>query len=165
MGQDPVQILSPFIRPGMTVLEPGPGMGFFTLPLARMVGEHGRVVAVEVQQKMLDGLQRRASKHNLASRIEYRLASANSLAIDDLANQVDFVLAFAMVHEMPKGNRFFEETARSMKPGASLLLAEPAGHVKPAAFESELDAARVARLNLKSRPAIRRSQTAVLQKE
>ena len=42
---DPAKILAPYVREGMTVLEPGPGMGFFTLDLARRVGASGRVVA------------------------------------------------------------------------------------------------------------------------
>lgn len=41
MEGDPTQILSPYVREGMTVLEPGPGMGFFTIPMARLVGERG----------------------------------------------------------------------------------------------------------------------------
>ena len=57
---DPEKLLRPYIREGMTVLEPGPGMGFFTLPMAKMVGVSGRVIAVDVQQKMLNGLRHRA---------------------------------------------------------------------------------------------------------
>jgi SAM-dependent methyltransferase len=60
LWQDPRKILAPFVREGMTVLEPGPGMGFFTLELARLVGPSGRVVALDVQSKMLDRLKRRA---------------------------------------------------------------------------------------------------------
>jgi hypothetical protein len=41
---DPAALLAPYVRTGMTVLEPGPGMGFFTLELARRVGPSGRVV-------------------------------------------------------------------------------------------------------------------------
>lgn len=40
---DPHAMLAPYVRPAMTVLEPGPGMGFFTLELARLVGPSGRV--------------------------------------------------------------------------------------------------------------------------
>ena len=58
-GQNPAKILAPFIHEGMIVLEPGPGMGFFTLELARRVGKSGRVVAVDIQAKMLDRLKRR----------------------------------------------------------------------------------------------------------
>ncbi len=38
LWQNPAQILRPYVREGMTVLEPGPGMVFFTLELARLVG-------------------------------------------------------------------------------------------------------------------------------
>lgn len=164
MGQDPEKILAPYVRPGMTVLEPGPGMGFFTLVLARLVGDSGRVVAIDVQQKMLDGLRLRAVKAGLSARIQLRLAAPDSLALADLANQVDFVLAFAMVHEMPEGNSFFAEVARTLKPGAALLLAEPAGHVKGDAFAAELAAAKTAGLEINGRPPIHRSQTALLVK-
>lgn len=43
--QNPEKLLAPYIREGVTVLEPGPGMGFFTLPMARMTGESGRIIA------------------------------------------------------------------------------------------------------------------------
>ncbi len=67
MGENPEALLTPYVREGMTVLEPGPGMGFFTLPLARMVGPAGRVVAVDIQARMLDALERRARKAGLTS--------------------------------------------------------------------------------------------------
>jgi hypothetical protein len=57
---NPQKILAGHVKPGMTVLEPGPGMGFFTIELARMVGGRGRVIAVDIQPKMLDGLKRKA---------------------------------------------------------------------------------------------------------
>src|SRR5689334_1280948 len=94
---DPEKVVEPFVRKGMTVLEPGPGMGFFTLELARLVGPSGRVVAVDIQPKMLAGLQRRAAKAGVSSRVEARQASAESLRIADLQGRVDFTLAFAVV--------------------------------------------------------------------
>lgn len=54
----------------MTVLEPGPGMGFFTLALARLVGPSGKVIALDLQPKMIAALKRRVAKANLLSRIE-----------------------------------------------------------------------------------------------
>jgi hypothetical protein len=51
-----------------------------------------------------------------------------------------------------------------MKPGATLLLAEPSGHVKKNAFEAELQDAAAAGLEVTSRPVIRRSQAALLKK-
>ena len=64
--QDPVAITKPYVREGMTVLEPGPGMGFFTLEMARQVGASGRVVAVDVQPRMIAGLKRRLAKGRTA---------------------------------------------------------------------------------------------------
>jgi tRNA A58 N-methylase Trm61 len=148
----------------MTVLEPGPGMGFFTLELAHTVGASGRVVAVEVQAKMLDGLKRRAAKAGLLDRLDMRLATPDSMGLGDLSGTVDFVLAFAVVHEMPDAASFFAQASQALKPGAGLLLVEPAGHVKAVAFEAELTAASQARLKVTERPAILRSHTALLQK-
>jgi hypothetical protein len=50
----------------------------------------------------------------------------------------DFVLAFAVVHEMPSAAKFFAEAARATKSGARLLLAEPVGHVNKDDFETNL---------------------------
>ena len=161
---DPAEVLAPYVHEGMTVLEPGPGMGFFTLELARVVGPSGRVVAVDIQRQMLDRLKRRATRAGLIDRLSIRLAQPDSLGVADLAGAVDFVLAFAMVHEIPSASAFFREAALVMKPGARMLLAEPAGHVKPELFADELAAAADAGLKLTGRPAIRRSLAAVLQR-
>lgn len=161
---NPAQILAPHVRPGMTVLEPGPGMGFFTLDLARLVGPSGRVVAVDVQPRMLDGLRRRAAKAGLAERVTTRLAQSGGLGVGDLTGQVDFVLAFAVVHELPSARAFFAEAAASLRPGGALLLAEPAGHVSAVAFDDELRVAAAAGLTPQERPEIRGSRTALLVK-
>jgi ubiquinone/menaquinone biosynthesis C-methylase UbiE len=163
-SQNPNKILTPYVREGMTVLEPGPGMGFFTLELLKLVGNRGRVIAVDVQPKMLAKLKRRAAKSGLLDRLEARLASSQSQSIADLRGSVDFTLAFAVVHEFPDATRFFAETAAVSKPGANLLLAEPNGHVKTADFEAELRAADNAGFQLVDRPSIRRSQAALLRK-
>jgi SAM-dependent methyltransferase len=162
LAQDPGAIVSPYVRPGMTVLEPGPAMGFFTLELARRVGEGGRVVAVDLQPRMLAGLRRRAERAGLAGRIEARLATETSLGIDDLAGKVDLVFAFAVVHELPDAGRFFAEVRRVLGPGGRVLVAEPAGHVGAVEFEETLAAARRAGFRVEPGPTIRRSLSAVL---
>ena len=163
-GQDPAAILAPHVNQGMTVLEPGSGMGFFTLDLANLVGASGRVIAVDIQPKMLGRLKSRAAKAGLLGRIDARLTSPGSMGITDLRSSVDFTLAFAVVHEFLDVARFFAEVAAASKPNASLLLAEPKGHVKASEFDSELQAARQAGFNLVDRPSIRRSQAALLKK-
>lgn len=164
MSGDPESLLAPYLRPGMTVLEPGPGMGYFTLPMARMVGPSGRIVAVDIQAKMLAGLDRRPRKAGLQKQVESRLAQPGSLGLDDLLGSIDFALAFAVVHEVPSTAGFFAETAAALRSGGLLLFAEPAGHVNAEAFEGELKAAQVAGFAEVSRPAIRRSHAALLKK-
>jgi ubiquinone/menaquinone biosynthesis C-methylase UbiE len=159
----PAKILAPYVSEGMTVLEPGPGMGFFTLELARRVGPRGRVVAVDVQPRMLNGLRRRATKAGLLERIDARLATRDSLGISDLAD-VDFVLAFAMVHELPAVEPFFAEMARVLRPGGFLLLAEPKGHVNPELFDHEVQAATDAGFVDAGRPSIPHRYAAILTK-
>ena len=161
---NPAKLLTPWVRAGITVLEPGPGMGFFTIPLAQLVGPSGRVIAVDVQPNMIGKLKQRVAKAHLAGRVDARLAAAESLAIKDLDGKVDFILAFAMVHEMPSARQFFAQAAAASKSGARLLLVEPAGHVKTEEFEVELREAADAGFKVLERPHIRRSQAALLQK-
>jgi ubiquinone/menaquinone biosynthesis C-methylase UbiE len=161
---NPAQVLTPHVHAGMTVLEPGPGMGLFTLELARLVGPAGRVIAVDIQPKMLARLKRRAQKAGLLDRLDIRLAQPDSMGLKDLAGKVDFVLAFAMVHELPSVGTFFAETAAVLRPGARLLLAEPKGHVKNETFQAELAAAAGAGFRVADRPPIRRSLSALLEK-
>jgi len=153
-----------YAREGMKVLEPGPGMGYFTLELARRVGPAGRVVAPDIQSRMLDTLKRRAERAGLGKRIDARLVQADSMALKDLAGQVDFTLACAVVHEIDNAAGFFAEVFQALKPGGRLLLIEPKGHVKDDEFRAELDAAARAGLSLAERPVFKRSHAALLRK-
>lgn len=164
MGQDPIEILHPYVREGMTVLEPGPGMGFFTLPLAKLVGPSGHVIAVDLQPKMIANLKRRAARAALLDRIDARTTAADTLTIADLAGRIDFTLAFAVVHELPDPQKFFGEVAAASKSGAQLLFAEPRGHVDEMKFEEEIRAADAAEFKVCGRPSIRRSLAALLWK-
>ncbi len=164
-AQDPAGILTPYVRDGMTVLEPGPGMGFFTLELARMVGDAGRVVAVDIQPEMISRLKRRLAKAGLLERVDARLAAVDSMGLRDLTGTVDFVLAFAVVHELSAPGRFFAEAARTLKPCGTLLLAEPIGHVRAPQFGQQLTVAAQAGLRLVEPISIRRSRAVLLKKD
>jgi len=160
----PRTLLAGLVSEGMTVLEPGPGMGFFTLELAHLVGPTGRIIAVDVQPKMLEGLRRRAERAGLVSRLDLRLVEASSLGLDDLAGEVDFALAFAMAHEVPDSGKFFSEIAASLRPGGKLLFSEPIWHVAADFFDRELQAAVASGLVVEGRPVIPISRGALLRK-
>jgi ubiquinone/menaquinone biosynthesis C-methylase UbiE len=138
LWQNPEKILRPFITPGMTVLEPGSAMGFFSLPAAKLVGPQGKVICVDLQPGMLSRLATRAARAGLGERLEPRLCSETSLNIDDLNGKTDFAFAIAVVHEVPDQDNFFQEMAAALKPGGKLLFAEPKGHVTREAFQQSL---------------------------
>jgi len=133
--ENPDRMLGPFVREGMIVLEPGCAMGFFTLPLARMVGPSGLVIALEIQDKMLSVLGRRAEKAGLIDRIELRRVGADGYGLDDLSGAVDFAAAIHVVHEIPDKVMFFTQIWNALRPGARLLVVEPKGHVSRQQFE------------------------------
>ncbi len=101
LRQNPRRILSPWLEPGMQAVDVGSAMGFFTLDMAKLVGTTGRVIAVDLQPRMLRGLERRARRKGLLEQIETRECGRDSLGLDDLRQAVDFVLALAVVHEVP----------------------------------------------------------------
>jgi ubiquinone/menaquinone biosynthesis C-methylase UbiE len=125
---NPDKILFPFIKEGMKIVEIGPGMGFYSIPMARMVGANGTVFCIDIQQNMLDKIVSRAKKRNIQN-IEVRLSDKESFQLGNLKEQVDFVLLFAVVHEVYNESRLFKEIASCLKPGGSILFAEPKGHV------------------------------------
>jgi len=163
--QDPDKILRPHLAEGMIAVDVGSGMGYFSLPMADLVGESGKVICVDLQEKMLSSLKKRAEGAGVLKRIEMKRAERNSLNLEDKAGMADFVLAFAVVHEMPDPARFFADLARLLRSRARCLVAEPKGHVAGPAFEATLATARQAGLNLVGRPVIRRCRAAVFQKE
>jgi ubiquinone/menaquinone biosynthesis C-methylase UbiE len=164
IAHDPDTILGPYVREGMTVLEIGPGMGYFSLPLARLVGKEGRVICADVQEKMLGKLKKRARKAGVLERITSVLAVEDSLRIEALEEKVDFALAFAVVHEVPDQDRLFDQMHRSMKPGALLLVSEPKGHVTEEGFQRTIETARAKGFTVESSLNIKRNLSALLRK-
>jgi ubiquinone/menaquinone biosynthesis C-methylase UbiE len=139
-------------------------MGFFTLPLARMVGPEGRVVAVDMEPKMLSTLERRARRARLTERLEIRQCQANGLGIDDLTGKVDFCTAMHVVHEVPDLATFFGEIRSSLKPGAKLLVVEPKGHVSQEDFERSVELALEAGLRRCESPHVRGDRDALFER-
>jgi ubiquinone/menaquinone biosynthesis C-methylase UbiE len=155
---DPVTILGSYVRRGDTAVDIGPGMGFFTIPLAKLVGPAGKVIAVDIQPRMLSALAARAQKHGVAAIIRTHLAEPDSLALREKA---DFILAFWMAHEVPDLKKFFSEIRKLMKPQGWFFLVEPLAHVSRKDFLQTIDLAKQSGLLMKECPKIRMSQSAL----
>lgn len=136
--QDPDKILAPYIREGMVLADVGTGMGFFSIPMARMTGPQGTVVCIDIQEKMLGFLKRRARKAGVSAVMEYRLCTTDSLGLDDRAGTIDFLLLFAVLHEIPNRESLLVQVNRVLKPGGKMLFAEPAGHVRRNDFDASI---------------------------
>ncbi len=156
---NPVRILSPYVQPGSTAIDIGPGKGFFTTALCSLVGEKGRVIAVDVQRRMLEGLVRRVRRQGLADRLKTHLSTSAAIGVDERA---DFVLAFWMVHEVPDQGHFLGQVANLLRPTATFLLSEPFVHVTGRAFSRTLETAAKAGLSVRAEPRIALSRSALL---
>jgi ubiquinone/menaquinone biosynthesis C-methylase UbiE len=157
----PTRILAGMVEPGQTAADLGCGPGFFTLPLARMVGAEGRVIAVDLQPMMLDIVQSRADRAGLTQRIALQACAVDDLRLEGWG-RVDFALAFAIVHEVPDARWFFAQVAGVLEEGARLLLVEPIGHVGGDAFARTLEIASGAGLRVTSIPRVALSRAALL---
>ncbi len=162
--QKPEQILRDHIKEGMTVLEPGPAMGYFSIPLAKMVGNGGKIVCVDLQEKMFKSLNKRAKKAGVTDRIETRVCSQESLGVEDLKGKADFVLAFAMVHETSDVEGLITQFYESLRPGGRVLISEPAGHVTDEDFDETISLSHKAGFIEVDRPKIKRSLSLLLEK-
>jgi ubiquinone/menaquinone biosynthesis C-methylase UbiE len=137
---NPRKILSGYVKERMTVMDVGCGMGYFTLGLAELVGDAGKVTAVDLQQQMLDIMLKRATRKGVEHRIIPQLADPTSISVT--TTPVDFVLAFWMVHEVPDPEKFFAEIISILKPTGKILYAEPAFHVSDKQYHGILEAAQ-----------------------
>jgi len=158
---DPRKIVGPHVKSGMTVLDVGCGVGYFTIPMARMVGDSGKVIAVDLQQQMLDMLRRRAEKAGVIGQIELQKCEQDRLGVHV---EADFALVFAMLHEVPDQARLLGEVRECLKPGGKLLLAEPPIHVSAKKFNGEVAVAEEVGFRLLDRPRLRWSHAAVFEK-
>lgn len=156
---NPEKILAPYVRPGMTALDFGCGMGMFAIALAKLVGEQGRVIAADLQPQMLRVVERRAAQAGVADRLRTHRCEADLIGI---AEPLDFVLAFYSAHEVSDQRRLLNEIYGFLRPTGRFLIVEPKGHVTPADFQQTLALAREIGFVDQEEPPVRWSRAVVL---
>jgi ubiquinone/menaquinone biosynthesis C-methylase UbiE len=137
---DVLAILEP--RPGERILELGSGTGLHTLPVAGAVAPAGSVVALDVQQDMLDLVASRAGEQGIAN-IEPTLADASGrLPFAD--DSFDGAFMVTVLGEIEDGDAALRELRRVVKPGGRLVIGETVGDphvVFPRALRARCEAA------------------------
>lgn len=162
--EDPVKLLKPYVSRGMTVLDLGCAMGYFSIPAARLVGPQGRVVCVDVQERMIRALDRRARRKGLGDVIETRRCTQQDLGIGDLHGCADVAVAFHVVHETRSPDEFIAQCYEALRPGGKLLLVEPLAHVSAENRAKLFALPLVEGFTSGEDVAVRRSQGKVFQK-
>jgi ubiquinone/menaquinone biosynthesis C-methylase UbiE len=155
---NPQKMLGEYVKPGQTAVDIGCGMGYFSLELADLVWPGGQVISVDLQQEMLDKVGSRAAQQGLQERIRLHRCQPDSLG---LAEPVDFILAFWMVHEVPHREAFLTEVRDLLKPEAHFLVAEPKFHVSASDFQKTVELARSVGLEQKAEPKVSVSRAAL----
>ena len=159
---NPRRIFGDHIKEGMTVMDVGCGMGYFSIGMAKLVGAAGKVIAVDLQQKMLDVMHRRARRSGVADRIMPHHCEADTIGIEE---PVDFILAFWMVHEVSDKNHFFGQLQSILASEGKILIAEPKMHVTAEALDKTIEIAQNNGLQCCDRPEIKFSHTALFKNE
>jgi len=111
------------ISEGQTVLDFGCGSGTYTIPTAKIVGQQGRVYALDKDKEALDELMQKALSMGLRN-IE-RMETSGKLEIELTDASVDWVLLFDVLHsyyfsQIDDRRRLLNEIYRIMKPSASI---------------------------------------------
>lgn len=109
------------VQPGQVVCDIGCGNGFYTLKLAELVGEEGKVLAVDIQPEMLTLLRERAKAENV-SNVEPILSSVIDPGLP--ANGVDLILLVDVYHEFSHPEHMLQELRKSLAPGGRIALVE-----------------------------------------
>jgi ubiquinone/menaquinone biosynthesis C-methylase UbiE len=157
--QKPGKILRPYIREGMTILDLGCGPGYFTAELARLAGVNGRVIAADLQQKMLERMAGKVRGTELEKRVVAHLCQGDRIGI---SQTVDFVLAFWMVHEVSDQRSMFEELKSVLNPDGRIWIIEPKIHVTVKMFKKMITKLESAGLEIIERPKVSLSRSIIL---
>ncbi len=101
------------IKPGDTVLDFGAGIGYFSIPALELVGEGGKVIAIDLSKRMLQELRRRAGERpNLV------LAQGRTLG----AYTADVILLVNVLHEVDHPDKFLESCFSHLNPGGRVFV-------------------------------------------
>jgi putative heme-binding domain-containing protein len=106
---------------GATVADLGAGTGYFTWRLAQKVGPDGKVIAVDIQKKMLELTEAAVKAHGLTN-VSYVLATETDPRLPEAS--LDMVFIAYSYHEFAEPNRTMSAVRRSLKPGGRLFVLE-----------------------------------------
>ncbi|ADG69996.1 Methyltransferase type 11 [Planctopirus limnophila DSM 3776] len=114
-----VQLLD--LKPNQVAADIGAGSGVITMMMADQVGPKGKVLAVDIQQEMLDLLADKLNRRNLLN-VDLVLGTEKSPKI--APGTLDLALMVDVYHELEFPYEMMKEMAASLKPGGRLVFVE-----------------------------------------
>jgi len=120
------------VEPGFHVLDFGCGPGSYIVPLVKLVGESGKIYALDVHPLAIQRVQDIASKKQLAN-VETILSDCQTGLPD---NSLDAVLLYDAFHHLSDPNGVLKELHRVLKPDGILSLSDH--HMKENEIESQV---------------------------
>ena len=106
---------------GATVVDLGAGVGYFSWRLANHVRPEGRVIAVDIQQGMLDRLRQNLDQRGIED-VEVILSEPDNPLLP--VGEVDLVLLVDVYHELAYPEAMMEHVRRSLKPNGRVVIIE-----------------------------------------
>ncbi len=107
-----------------------------------MVGVGGRVIAVDLQEGMIRGLKKRAKKTKYCNNLETVVCDEDSLCIKNYHNKIDFILLYAVLHEIKNKKKALSELFDVLKKNGKILFGEPNFVINQKAFDKSIDLAK-----------------------
>lgn len=157
--QNPQRILKPHIKAGMTVLDLGCGPGFFSIEIAKMLNGSGKVIAADLQDGMLEIVNKKIQGTELEQRIEIHKCGNSEIGV---TQKVNFILAFYMIHEVPNQEKLFEELKSILKPGGIIYIIEPKMEVSMQSFEEMIKRVKNIGFEIVDKPRVSFSRAVLL---
>lgn len=109
------------LQKGDIVADVGCGIGYFSIPAAVIVGEMGKVYAMDISDEMLKEVQERAEVNNVAN-IEMVKTLENSLLVAD--ESITYAFICNVLHETENVSNFLEEVKRVLVGKGKLAIIE-----------------------------------------
>jgi ubiquinone/menaquinone biosynthesis C-methylase UbiE len=119
---NPNKILKPYINKNITALDIGCGPGVFSIEIAELLEGTGKVISVDMQEGMLEIIKRKIIGKPIEKNIVLHKCTQESINVKE---NVDFVLMFYMVHEVPNKDNLFNEVLPLINKNGLLMVVEP----------------------------------------
>ena len=158
---NPKKIFNGLIEKGQSIVDLGCGPGTFTIDMAKMTGERGKVFAVDLQEGMLKRVEKKAKKFGVKERIIFHKCSKDKVG---LTESIDFALAFYMLHESGNPESLLKDIFNILKPGGKFFLVEPKMHIKKEVYLDAIESAKKIGFSVESERKITASWAVVLKK-